>query len=330
MHDLITKYFTKEITLSEKKELFEELQKNPDLRKEFEDLQNVYGLTAFTFRQDDLAAGRKKLFGFKKIHSSVAYEPKRRNHYLSVFGYAAAIMIAVVSTLFVQGYYYDKTKVYVPAQTYEEFHTPVGQRALITLSDGTKVWLNSQSTLRYPNYFSETHRSVQLSGEAYFEVAHRENYPFIVRTNKANVEVMGTKFNVFSYNNSRVFTTSLLEGSVKVYKNGEASDAIVLKPHEKLDLVDNAFSKSDFDSEDFLMWKDGIYFFDDLPFNELVSKLELYYDMKIIQKNKSLNKYRFSGKFRQRDGVENVLRTLQKINNFSFVKAKDSDVITIY
>ena len=216
-----------------------------------------------------------------------------------------------------------------PAIAYEEFSTPSGQRALLKLHDGTTVWLNARSTLRYPNHFGKNERKVELDGEAFFEVKQNGKVPFVISTEKANIKVLGTKFNVFAYKGHEEFNTSLVEGSVKVYQGESDADALDITPHECVFLSDGKLVKSYFDNSDFLLWKEGIYAFDDVPFSYIIKKLELYYDITIIQKNKKLDQYRFSGKFRQGDGVESVLQTLQKVYYFSFIKDEENNCITI-
>ena len=143
------------------------------------------------------------------------------------------------------------------------------------------------------------------------------------------MEVLGTKFNVFAYKGDEEFNASLVEGSVKVYSGDNDAEALQIAPHECVFWTGEKLEKSYYDNTDFLLWKEGIYAFDDVPFSEIIRKLELYYDITIIQKNRKLDQYRFSGKFRQRDGVESVLQTLQKVYYFSFVKDEETNCITI-
>ena len=206
---------------------------------------------------------------------------------------------------------------------------PRGGEFSLVLEDGTQVWLNAESELRYPIHFMGKERVVYLKGEAFFEVKQNGKVPFVISTEKANIKVLGTKFNVFAYKGHEEFNTSLVEGSVKVYQGESDADALDITPHECVFLSDGKLVKSYFDNSDFLLWKEGIYAFDDVPFSYIIKKLELYYDITIIQKNKKLDQYRFSGKFRQRDGVESVLQTLQKVYYFSFVKDEENNCITI-
>lgn len=325
MHDLIVRYFNGEITAEEKQTLFSLMDTDADLRKEFISAQNLRALTAWLPSSEDEVFSTGKLLSFRQAR----LKKSRKISYRHIIGYAATICIAIVSTW---GLMLTKSTVAVekePLITYEEFSTPAGQRALVKLHDGTTVWLNARSTLKYPSRFAKGERKVELNGEAFFEVSHNEKVPFVVSTERLDIKVLGTKFNVFAYKGRNEFNTSLLEGSVKVYDNRNESEAVHMKPNERLDLVGNKLVRRPFSNMDFLLWKEGIYAFDDATFDEIVKKLELYYDVTILVKNPKLDMYKFSGKFRQRDGVESVLRTLQKVRSFSFVKDDDRNQITI-
>ena len=213
--------------------------------------------------------------------------------------------------------------------TYEEFTTPSGQRAMVKLHDGTTVWLNARSTLRYPNHFAREERKVELDGEAFFDVEHNEHKPFVVSTEKLDIKVLGTKFNVFAYKGREEFNTALLEGSVKVYERMNEEKALFMNPNECVELKDNKLVKRPMGNTDFLLWKEGIYAFDDVPFEDIIKKFELYYDIVITVNNSKLMKYKFSGKFRQRDGVESALRTLRKVYYFTYIKDEENNNIII-
>lgn len=324
MHDLISKYFAGEITAEEKKQLFASMERNVELKKEFVSMQNLYALTSYLPSDTDEPFAVGKLLEFKHARKKQTYVIP----YKHIIGYAAAICIAVFST-WIMAKQYMQPEIIEEAIAYEEFSTPSGQRAQLKLHDGTTVWLNARSTLRYPNRFGKNERRVELNGEAFFDVKKQTDAPFIVSTEKVNIKVFGTKFNVFAYKGYPEFNTSLVEGSVKVYSGNNESEALQLNPHECVLLINDKLEKFVYDSSDFLLWKDGIYAFDDASFGEIIKKLELYYDITIIQNNKKLDQYKFSGKFRQRDGVESVLETLQKVYYFTFEKDKDLNRITI-
>jgi transmembrane sensor len=209
------------------------------------------------------------------------------------------------------------------------FYSPMGQRSELTLADGTRVFLNSASSLRFPNRFSST-RKVELNGSAYFEVTHNSKSPFIVSTKEAYIKVLGTKFNVYAYASNDKFTVSLLEGVVNVSDKKKPSNVVQLRSKESLSLVNGEFIKTSFDDTDSLLWLKGICAFDNMPFSILVDKLEVCYGVTIIQKNHKLAQYRLCGKFRQNDGIDNVLKTLQQVYHFTYIKDESNNLITIY
>lgn len=325
MHSLISKYFNKEITATEKAELFSLMQTDEELHKEFVSMQNLCALTASLPAGDDEEKAVSKLLQFKQAYKEDKTHTK--GFLKHMVGYAAAVCIAVLSTWAVMSYLQNGEK--MDTLAFEEFSTPAGQRACVKLHDGTVVWLNARTRLRYPNRFVGSERKVELDGEAFFEVTHNKEVPFVVSTEKLDIKVLGTSFNVFAYKGNGEFSTALIEGSVKLYRPDNESVAMFLNPNDYAELRDGRMVKSRMNNTDFLLWKEGIYSFDDVPFIEIVKKLELYYDITIEVKDKKLNNYRFSGKFRQRDGVENVLKTLQKIYYFSYVKDEALNKITI-
>ena len=323
MHILITKYFEGEITAAERKLLFSMIQTDEKLRKDFSSVQNLYALSSWLPNENDEFEAVDKLAAFKHTHCRKKRYPI---HILKhAAGYAAAICITILSTWMVMN---DRE----PAEemvTYEEFTTPSGQRAMVKLHDGTTVWLNARSTLRYPNHFAREERKVELDGEAFFDVEHNEHKPFVVSTEKLDIKVLGTKFNVFAYKGREEFNTALLEGSVKVYERMNEEKALFMNPNECVELKDNKLVKRPMGNTDFLLWKEGIYAFDDVPFEDIIKKFELYYDIVITVNNSKLMKYKFSGKFRQRDGVESALRTLRKVYYFTYIKDEENNNIII-
>lgn len=323
MHILITKYFEGEITAAERKLLFSMIQTDEKLRKDFSSVQNLYALSSWLPNENDEFEAVDKLAAFKHTHCRKKRYPI---HILKhAAGYAAAICITILSTWMVMN---DRE----PAEemvTYEEFTTPSGQRAMVKLHDGTTVWLNARSTLRYPNHFAREERKVELDGEAFFDVEHNEHKPFVVSTEKLDIKVLGTKFNVFAYKGREEFNTALLEGSVKVYERMNEEKALFMNPNECVELKDNKLVKRPMGNTDFLLWKEGIYAFDDVPFEDIIKKFELYYDIVITVNNSKLMKYKFSGKFRQRDGVKSALRTLRKVYYFTYIKDEENNNIVI-
>lgn len=207
---------------------------------------------------------------------------------------------------------------------------PAGQRVQLVLEDGTKVWLNSKSSFTYPTSFGSQTREVQLDGEGFFEVARNEKKPFIVKTKKYDIKVLGTTFNVYAYNNEEsLFETSLLSGSVDVMAFDNHNKNILLKPQEKVVDINGVLQRGTIDNPDRFRWKDGLICLDDEPFESLMRKFSAYYDIKIVIENQQTIDYRCTGKFRQSDGVEYALKVIQKDLNFNYQRDDESNTITI-
>lgn len=206
---------------------------------------------------------------------------------------------------------------------------PQAQRAQITLADGTKVWLNSQSTLTYKSGFGRKDRTVELDGEAYFEVTKNASIPFMVNTEKNRIVVVGTNFNVCAYKGSEEFEATLVEGVVDIYGLEENRMLARLKPDEFFGAYGNHYKKTVLPSYDYLRWKEGLYCFDDSPFNSILGKLEKYYGMKFIVENPDVLDYHCTGKFKEQDGVEHILKAIQRDHKFVYEIDRDENIIRI-
>lgn len=235
-----------------------------------------------------------------------------------------AITIGITAALFSIGK--DKNVATVAMQT---ITVPAGQRVNLDLPDGTNVWLNAGTKMQYPVSFMKEKREVILDGEAYFEVAHNEKCPFIVRTHAMDVEVLGTKFNVEAYSKHNRFETSLMQGKVRVKLTGNDKAVINLQPHCKTTLVDGKMVVSPIDNYNVYRWKEGLYCFKNKPFARIMEDLERYYDLKIQLDKKSIENVILTGKFRISDGLDYALRVLQKDVAFTYRRDKDNDVIYI-
>lgn len=320
MDELIFKYFDETITPEESEKLFALLDSDEEYMDRFIYLRNLYAITSSIPQAHDELHAASKLKQFKRDRS----RHRISKYVLRASLYAAGLFIAVFLTgIAMNGKTSDNEN------PLNEFITPAGQRAMVKLYDGTNVWLNACSSLRYQNVFSSTERRVHLDGEGFFDVSHNPEQPFIISVGKFDVEVLGTKFNIFSYPGQDDFVVSVVEGTVKIYQPTNKENSMKLNAYECATLSDNKLIKTKFRNTDFLLWKDGIYIFDDLPFQDMVKKLELYFEVRIDINNAKLREYKFSGKFRQADGVESILRTLQKIYPFSFKRDEEKNIITI-
>ena len=165
---------------------------------------------------------------------------------------------------------------------YNTISTPRGGQYQLLLSDGTKVWLNAASSLKFPTSFEGNERRVELNGEGYFEVAHNPAKPFHVNSNEIDVQVLGTHFNIMAYADEAFVKTTLLEGSVKIIKAGES---LVIAPGSQAVVRNNSdvisFNKN-VDVEQVMAWKNGYFHFDNITIPEIMRQISRWYNVEVI------------------------------------------------
>ncbi|PKP00286.1 MAG: hypothetical protein CVU13_01905 [Bacteroidetes bacterium HGW-Bacteroidetes-8] len=190
---------------------------------------------------------------------------------------------------------------------YNSVSIPAGERFVIILSDGTKVYLHSNSCLRYPVSFNSESRDVTLVGRAYFDVK-KSDVPFIVKTDDLSVEVLGTTFDIESKKGSDNSSVILIEGSVKVHTGKESR---IISPDEMFffNRKQGESSVSCVDSKSMTQWKDGILVLKELSFNELIESLSSWYGVEIINRSSISESERFNGKF-DRENIEAAIKTV--------------------
>lgn len=211
---------------------------------------------------------------------------------------------------------------------YQTLIVPAGQRAELVLPDSTKVWLNAHSKLVYPVSFRKDNRQVELEGEAYFEVKRKETVPFVVKTREVDVKVLGTEFNVQAYPESQSTEVALLKGRVELDAAGGGS-FYRMKPGEQVTLKDRKYTSAMISDTDYFKWKEGLICFKDQSIRSIMDKLSVCFDVKIQVENQALLAERYTGKFRTKDGVEQVLKVLQLEHRFSYSKDNERNEITI-
>ncbi|OQP57219.1 hypothetical protein A3860_11710 [Niastella vici] len=197
---------------------------------------------------------------------------------------------------------------------YNTVSTPRGRHFHLTLPDGSEVWLNSISSVRYPTSFTGAKRAISITGEAYFEVAHNAKMPFIVNVDdKASVEVLGTHFNVNAYENEAGIKTTLLEGRVKVVKRETGKEESgILKPGEQAVLASHSPLIIDHSPnlEQVMAWKNGLFNFEDLSLKEAMKQLERWYDIDVVYEG-AIPEIYFTGKMNRDIPLSGVLKLLE-------------------
>src|SRR5690606_2332115 len=190
---------------------------------------------------------------------------------------------------------------------YSTIRTPKGGNYKIVLADGTQVWLNSSSSLKFPTVFDKAERIVELVGEAYFDVVSNKNRLFKVISDGQEINVLGTQFNVAAYLEDRNIKTTLIEGSVKV---STANHSLLIEPGEQSIITKEGFAEIvNVDVSNIVAWKDGFFAFDKLNVEEVMNQISRWYNVKVSFKNE-VPKKQLIGKISKKENLSTVLQML--------------------
>ncbi|QEC75213.1 FecR family protein [Mucilaginibacter ginsenosidivorax] len=209
-------------------------------------------------------------------------------------------------------YQKNTSEITTTPQPYNVLSTPRGGKYQLIMADGTKVWLNAGSTIKFPVDFTSNERTVELSGEAYFEVAHDSHRPFKVSGAGQVVKVLGTHFNINAYPEEGAVKTTLLEGSVKVYAKSQtsASPGIIIKPNEQAVFKNDKLSKTTVDADDFTAWKNGLILFRDADIHDVMRKISRWYNVDVEYRGQVGNDT-YNGEIPRNAAFSEVLRILK-------------------
>ena len=274
-----------------------------------------------------------RIDNYEKSKIGKTFIPKRW------IGVAAAIALFVCLAIPASHYVIDK---FGKNLVYNEITVPSGEKSTIRLSDGTVIWLNSESKLKYPSVFKKDSREVILEGEGYFNVANKKGTSFAVVTQDIKVTALGTIFNIKSYPADNIIETTLVEGKVKLQQRSEKKtfSEIVLKPNEKAIYrksekiaevesgtankedekvrkseskikTKNTISIKQVNTSNIISWKDHLLVFDNETLEEIAVKMSRWYKTEVIIYDNELKKHRFTGKFIHN---ETYLQVLEAIN----------------
>lgn len=194
------------------------------------------------------------------------------------------------------------------AVSYNMIRTPNARQFKLVLPDGTTVWLNAGSSLKYPTAFTGNERVVAITGEAYFDVAKDARHPFVVEVAQdVKVQVLGTQFNINAYTDEGNIKTTLLQGSVKVNKG---ASAVVLQPGQQAQLNNEIIVNDHINTTQVVAWKDGVFNFDNMNVEEVMRQLARWYDIEVIYE-KGIPKTKFYGEIGRNLNLSEVLEGLE-------------------
>ena len=258
---------------------------------------------------------------------NVLYKESTRRVSLKAWTVRLLCVASIVLVVFSLTYWWTRREIRQYSAPQQSIHTPNGQRAELILADGTRVWLNSNTTLRYNDFTSANIREVELNGEGYFSVAKNADKPFIVKTNRYHIKVLGTEFNVSAYASTSVWSASLVRGKIDIDAI-DGSRLMELEPNTEAYLENGSLMKRGINSaESAFKWRRGQISFDNQSMQNIIRKLENCYDVRIVVRNKHILQGRYTGTFAVRDGVSHILDVLSTYEHFSYTLEKDNQII---
>ncbi len=305
---LIEKYLKGDLSPAEVEELKLWLLDDAAHRSLFEEIKQNWQPKAG--EQSNVDNALKELHFKLQLNQSLSKESnlkvvRRKTIIVKLLKVAAILLVGFLLNQVIHSYLKNDSK---KIQWYTVTATE-GQKSKIVLADGTEVWLNSESTLRIPVSESPTTRNVELTGEAYFKVTKNPKVPFIVKTKAYNVEVYGTEFNVMAYDDFNRTETTLVNGIVKIRRQ---NNELLLKPGQTMVFANNRFTRKAGRVEQAISWKDEKFYFDAIPFSELVVRLERWYNVEIKISDTNLKNRLYSGVFKNEETIWQVLDAVEK------------------
>lgn len=257
------------------------------------------------------------------VHPAVIKKISYRK-YLTI---AAAIIVIVLLPVLYFNNFHSKEKEVI---AYHEIYNPRGQKRLVTMPDGSNIYLNGDSKIRYALNFNTDKRIFYLSGEAFFDVQHRSKQPFIVKTGKVSTTVLGTSFNINAYPSLKDVTITVQTGKVGVlFKNkGKTAPVQFLLPNEQLSVNQNngQATKKHVNAIDFDSWREYKIFFYDKPLSEIAEVIAREYDLDIEIKTKALKDVKLTAKF-DKCSVKQIMNVIAKLTNSKYTIYENKVII---
>jgi len=335
---LFLAYLEGRISSEDEQFLLDWLKRNPESINDFNEFRRLWNMSMMAGKldNDEVELEWKQLCS--KIESApVSKQQTIRNPYYWVSRIAAVFLLGAGMSFLVSYLFLIRPNQQI---TYQEITTPAGAKSQITLPDGTNVWLNAKSHIKYSSEYGAKNRIVELDGEAFFDVETNPSKVFIVRTSEIDVKAYGTVFNVKSYPEENTIETTLLEGKIGVTRKDldKKSDEVVMEPNQRvvyyrkiqeLQEVDSESSEADnqvaevkrpeqkltyliskgIDPHNFTSWKDGTLFISSETLERLAVKLERKYDVKIHFEDETLKNLKFTGSL-ENETVEQVMEAI--------------------
>lgn len=337
---LITKKIAGEATEAELNELQELLQADRTLREKYTILRKYLEESSYKAASNKESVLLKTLSRINEATIENDEEDQatpviaitgKRSYRAILLKWMSAAAIIVIS---ISVFFYTQNK---PPQktgnTLVQKQNAKGTKSTIVLTDGSKIWLNADSKIEYPEVFTGDTREVYLNGEAFFEVAKNPAKPFIIHLANGTVRVLGTSFNIRAYDNEKIVETSVATGKVafipKYEKSGKKQDTIFLTPDNKVSyslIKEEVITQPTTSAED-KAWTEGKMIFRAMSFEEIAVELERNFGKKVVFRNEEARNYRLTGSF-QNNTLAEILFYLSKTKAFSYTISDEEIVIS--
>ena len=317
---LIANYLSGEASQAERDELNRWIGESPANKRIFEETQQIWAKSQTYFSAPEISSDREKIKD--QIIQQLSKPTKAVS--LSTWIYRVAAILALPVMLGI-GWYLGSAEISSETQM-SEVTAPKGQISKCVLADGTEVWLNAGSTLKYDAALKGNLREVNLDGEAYFKVSKNKHKPFVVSTEHARIKVLGTIFNLKAYSGENKVETTLEEGSVEFSMNDSATKPLELKPGEQVvyNISEKKITVGKVETYLHTAWTDGKFVFKDADLKTIVAELERLYDVRIHLDNDSLLNLHFRGMFEYEQNIFSALEALERTTSMKYrMKGRD-------
>jgi ferric-dicitrate binding protein FerR (iron transport regulator) len=318
---LITRYLAGEASHEELVKLHTWISNSKENMTYFQHLKNIWD-------NSEHSAGEKMIDvekAFKMIKKRVTFQSPAISFWYSWEKIAAILIIPLVlgNLLYFLFHTNDPTTHQEPV--YNELFAAFGTRSALKLSDGTSVWLNSGSSIKYPDRFVGNNRTVFLNGEAYFEVESDPKKPFIVETSSLNVKATGTKFHVSAYTSAEEAEVTLVSGKVKVSvtddKKNISSSTLNVNQHFSFNKASETTLIINVDTYKYISWKDGKLIFRNEPLSQVVKMISQVFNIDIEIKGEEIQNYCFRATF-QDESLTEILKLLKMSSPIDYIEVK--------
>ncbi|MBW6499952.1 MAG: DUF4974 domain-containing protein [Bacteroidales bacterium] len=309
--EVAAKYFSGNGSPEEKEYLEKWINDSEENATYFRQLGNIWATADADCVSDEIDTSR----ALTKIRKRISGDSAMRRLWFAWGKIAAVLIIPLVIWNIMKLFQKPAEDISFQQPVYSEVYATFGTRTALRLADSSLVWLNSGSSLRYPDKFTGSHREVYLNGEAYFEVKSEEQMPFIVRTADIAVRATGTKFNILGFNSGQVSEVTLVAGKVSVSEiNNKGIDTLITHLIPDQHMVYNkstgVVSVRDEDTYKFISWKDGKLIFRNEPLSEVAKKLSQVFNVDIEIQGDVLHDYRYRATF-QDETLSDILKLLE-------------------